>query len=371
MNEILLNGLIYEKNGAGISRYAYQLMKTFIEKDYPVDLLTREELDGKQMHCKVQRVNREITSSSQRIIEEQIRQLTRYKSYKLVHFPDYASPVFYRGLKVATIHDMAMKTMTDKYTTMQNLTKNTLLAATIRGADRLICDSEFTRRELLHYYPQVEEKVEVIYLGIELPKYIRNKDFEEETLKRFAVKTPFILYVGTIAPHKNIEKLIEAFNEVQKKVQKKQDYQLVIAGKKGWMYEKVFEKVKEEGLEKKVIFTDFVSDRQLEVLYHRAAFFTSVSLYEGFGFPPLEAMGRACPVLVSDIEVFKEMCGDAALYCNPKNKEDIVRKMLEMIKETEEEARRKEWIAKGNQQVRRFSWEDTASKVYGVYERLL
>lgn len=181
------------------------------------------------------------------------------------------------------------------------------------------------------------------------------------------IKSPYILYVGTIAPHKNITKLIEAFGEVRKKY----DYQLVIVGKKGWMYDEVFEKVRQKGLEKEVIFTDFISDEKLEVLYYRAAFFVSISLYEGFGFPPLEAMGRGCPVLVSDIDVFREMCGKAALYCNPKDQQDIVRKMLAMIEETEKEDKRKVWMPKGSQQVKRFNWEETASKVYEVYEKLL
>lgn len=367
MNKILFNGLIYEKNGAGISRYAYKLMETFINEGYPIDMIVREEVSNGLEGSNVHRVSRSITSSSKRIIEEQIRQLTNYKNYKVVHFPDYATPVFYNGLKVATIHDMAMKTMSDKYTRMQNLTKNTLLASTIRSADQLICDSEFTKKELLAYYPEAQDRVKVVYLGLDIPTYLKNEAFENETLIELGIRCPYILYVGTIAPHKNITKLIEAFGEVRKQY----DYQLVIAGKKGWMYDEVFEKVRQKGLEKEVIFTDFILDEKLEVLYHRAVFFMSISLYEGFGFPPLEAMGRGCPVLVSDIEVFREMCGKAALYCNPRDQQDIVRKMLEMLEETEKENKRKEWVARGNQQVKRFNWKETASKVYEVYEKLL
>ena len=367
MSEILLNGLLYEKNGAGISRYAYKLMETFIKEGYPVDILVREQLE-KELQCSnVYNIDKSITSSSKRIIEEQMSQLKNYKKYKLVHFPDYATPIFYSGIKVATIHDMAMKTMSDKYTPMQNITKNTLLASTIRSADKLLCVSNFSKKELLRYYPQVEDKAEVIYSGIEIPTYIKDMSFEEEVLSGYKIDTPYILYVGTIAPHKNITKLIEAFNEVQKK----HEYKLVIVGKKGWMYDEVFEKVKKKGLEKKVIFTDFIADDKLEVLYHRATFFMSISLYEGFGFPPLEAMGRGCPVLVSHIEVFKEMCGEGALYCNPTDNNSIVKQMFYMIEQLEKKEKRKEFVEKGMCQVARFKWIDTADKVYKVYKALL
>ena len=364
MNRILFNGLIYEKNGAGISRYAYKLMETFLELSYPIDFLIRgdcvDDLKGENVYV----VEKEITSSSKRIIEEQIKQLYRYKKYDMVHFPDYATPVFYNGLKVATIHDMAMHTMADKYTMMQNVTKKTLLSATIKGADCLICDSEFAKKELLTYYPQVEHKVEVIPLGIDIPKK-SEQVMHQEMARRLGIHKPFILYVGTIAPHKNIVKLIEAFDILKKQGQ---DVQLVIAGKKGWMYEEVFKIVKERALEQSVIFTDYISDEDLEVLYNRALAFASVSLYEGFGFPPLEAMGRGCPTIVSDIEIFKETCQDAALYCNPNDEKDIARQLAYII---EHEELRNKLREKGLKQVQQFQWKYTAEKVYNIYRGLL
>ena len=369
MNRILFNGLIYEKNGAGISRYAYKLMDTFIEQNYPIDLLIRadngDKLKGKNVHI----VEKDIASSSKRIIEEQIKQINKYKNYDLVHFPDYATPILYNGLKIATVHDMAMHTMSDKYTLIQNITKKILLKETIKHADYLICDSHFAKEEILSYYPQVEDKVEVVHLGIDVPSkeihMIKNDEEEIKVLHQLGIKECFMLYVGTIAPHKNIVKLIEAFDRVRKKGYA---YQLVIVGKKGWMYEEVFEIVQNKGLEQVVVFTDYISDNTLEVLYHLASFFVSVSLYEGFGFPPLEAMARGCATLVSDIKVFRETCGDAAIYCKPNDDRDIASQMVRLIESNELRNGLKE---KGIRQVQRFDWKYTAEKVYKIYKKLL
>lgn len=365
MNKILLNGLQYELNGAGISRYAGKLIETFIKEEYPVDILMRKECVDNQYSKNIITVDKNIKNSTKRILEEQLMQSRRYRGYKAIHFPDYATPLFYRGPKVATIHDMAMHTMRDKYTFMQGLTKNMLLEYTVKAAKSLICNSEFTKKELLHYYPKVASKVAVIPMGIDLPTIEISLDKRKRILDKLMIYKPYMLYVGTIAPHKNIEVLIKAFANV-KKLDK--DYQLVIAGKKGWMYDEVFECVEALGLKKDIIFTDFVTEEQLEVLYQDASFFVSASLYEGFGFPPLEAMARGCATLVSDIDIFKETCQDAAIYCNPYNTDDIASKMVQLI---EHDQFKQTLKLKGKQRVKEFTWEKTARKTYEVYQAIL
>lgn len=365
MNSVLLNGLQYSKDGAGISRYTEELINQFISEEYPVDILMRSEFRNEYLTKKILFNDTEITSSMQRIIDEQYKQLRKYKEYQLVHFPDYAAPVFYKGKKVVTIHDMAMHTMRDKYTLAQNVTKNVLLRHTIKHADRLICISEFTKSELLKYYPEVESRVSVIYSGIAFPEYKMNETCENSILGKLGIKQEYILYVGTIAPHKNIEKLIMAY-----KYLKEQGYshQLVIVGKKGWLSDGIYELVEKENLQEDVIFTGFVIQDELEVLYRRAVCFVSVSLYEGFGFTPLEAMGRGCPVLVSNIQAFKEICQDNVLYCEASQIVDIVKQMERMLKN---KALRDEFRKKGLNRVKNFSWKQTAEQTVKVYKELL
>lgn len=365
MNKILLNGLHYEKNGAGISNYTKNLIHTFIKEEYPVDILMRGEFGDKYSGENIIYVDKVLASSAKRIIQEQWKSKHLYKSYDLVHFPDYATPVFYQGHKVATIHDMAMHTMRDKYTRMQNVTKNTLLQATIRSASHLICDSEFTKKELCSYYPNLAADISVIHLGIESPRLLVDDRKAKDILAYLGITHKYLLYVGTIAPHKNIVQLIKAFYEI-KKIHK--DYKLVIAGKKGWMYEEVFSQVSVLGLEEEVIFTGFVDELELEALYKEAEFYVSLSLYEGFGLPPLEAMIRSCPVLVSNLEIFKETCGDSALFCSPEHLEEIVRGMRSLI---EHPNLRNQLIERGLARVKQFTWEETASRTYEVYQSVL
>ncbi|MGO5135444.1 glycosyltransferase family 4 protein [Clostridium butyricum] len=366
MSRILLNGLHYEKNGAGISRYTHMLLKTFIEENYDVDILVRKQLKNDVDSNKIISSKSNIIGSKDRIIYEQLKAKELYKNYELVHFPDYATPVLYQGKKVATIHDLAMHTMRDRRTFMQNITKNIFLKHTINHSDKLICVSEFAKKELLNYYPKVEKKIEVIYEGVE----IRNIDIhiqeERKILHQFNINnSKYILYVGTIAPHKNIKKLIQGFNYITDRIT---EYKLVIAGGKGWMYEDVFEEVIKLNLQERIVFTNRISDIELEVLYKNAEMFISVSLYEGFGFPPLEAMARKVPVIVSDIEIFKETCGECALYCNPNEIEDIGNKIMKIV---DNKVVKNSLIEKASERVKTFNWKETAKKTYDVYCEIL
>ena len=365
VKKILFNALQYEANGAGISRYTKRVMETFIEQDYPIDILIRNELADVYHNEHVIPIEGAIGSSAKRIMEEQLIQRKRYKEYGLVHFPDYATPLFYKGPKVATIHDMAMHTMRDKRTLMQNITKSTLLGYTIKTAEHLICVSEFSKKELYKYYPHIKAKVSVIHEGIDIPKYKFTSEKEDAILNKFSIRCPYILFVGTLAPHKNIIHLIRSFAILKKE---KLDYQLIIVGKKGWMYDEIFNEVKVLGLEKSIIFTDFITNEELEVFYQKATLFVSVSLYEGFGLPPLEAMGRGCPTLVSNLEVFKETCEESVFYCDPMDVNDIAKTMIHIL---ENETLRKKLSTLGMKRAQKYNWKQTAKETFEVYKQIL
>lgn len=362
MNRILLNGLYYEKRGAGISKYTKMLLETFLEESYNVDVLIRHEFKNTFESSNLKCANQDINGSKNRIIYEQLKAQKLYKNYDLVHFPDYATPVLYKDKKIATIHDMAMYTMRDKYTKMQIITKDILMRNTIKNADKLICVSEFSKKELIKYYPEVEEKATVVYSGINIPKYYMDEEFETNTLQKYTIeKDSYILYVGTIAPPKNIHNLIKAY---VKACGEGLGCKLVIAGKKGWMYEEIFKCVNETKMEENIIFTDYISDLELEVLYRNAKIFSSISFYEGFGFPPLEAIGRGIPVLLSNIDIFKEICKDSAVYCDPYNINDISDNMLKLIGD---KALQNKLKLKGEERIKIFDWSKTAKEIYDIY----
>lgn len=365
MTKILVNALQFSPDGAGISKYSHKLAEVIMKNNPNVDVLCRKDMVDK-FENKERLIPIDIKGSSDRIITEQVKLLKLYKNYDIVHFLDYATPALYKGKKIATIHDMAMHTMKDKYTKGQVLTKTTLLKNTIKNADKLICISEFTKNELLKYYPNVDEsKIEVVYNGFEYNEMVLTQQTINTTLKKFNITKDYLLFVGTLSPHKNIERIVEAFNKVRNKGY---DYQLVICGKKGWLYEDIFNKVKELKLENEVIFTDYVTDEELEVLYKNTKLFVFPSLYEGFGFPPIEAMARKVPVLTSREGALPEVVGDAAIFCDAYNVEDIFNKIINIL---DDKNLSDILIDKGLKRKEYFSWEKLSYKINKIYEDLI
>lgn len=361
MTKILVNALQFSPDGAGISKYSYKLAQELIKNNPNVDVLCRKDMVDK-FENKERLIPIDIKGSSDRIITEQIKLLKLYKKYDIVHFLDYATPVLYKGKKIATIHDMAMHTMKDKYTKGQVLTKTTLLKNTIKNADKLICISEFTKNELLKYYPNVDEsKIEVVYNGFEYNEIKLTEKTIDTTLNKFNITKPYLLFVGTLSPHKNLERLIEAFKKVRNEGY---DYQLVICGKKGWLYDDIFRKVKELELENKVIFTDYVTDEELEVLYKNTKLFVFPSLYEGFGFPPIEAMARKVPVLTSREGAINEVVGDAGMFCDAYSVYDISSKIIKILID---ENLKQYLITNGIRRVKYFSWKNTSKAIKNLY----
>jgi glycosyltransferase involved in cell wall biosynthesis len=204
-----------------------------------------------------------------------------------------------------------------------------------------------------------ENKIVVTYPGIKFEirnsKSETNSKFKMQNSKflktKYGIEGDYVLFVGTLQPRKNIARLIEAFSRI------KDNTQLVVVGKKGWLYEEILEAPKKFGVQDRVKFLDFVPDEDLPLFYQNALCFVLPSLYEGFGLPVLEAMKYGCPVITSNVSSLPEAGGDAALYFNPEDISDIAANLRLMITKPQ---LRKELIKKGFEQIKKFSWEKTA-----------
>ncbi len=172
------------------------------------------------------------------------------------------------------------------------------------------------------------------------------------------------MFVGTLQPRKNIERLIEAFAKL---IIKHPNLSLLVVGKKGWLYEGILEAPKKFGIKESVRFIDFVQDQELPSLYKNAKCFVLPSLYEGFGLPVLEAMKYGCPVVTSNVSSLPEAGGDAALYVDPQNVNDIAEKIDKVLSDPK---LREEMVKKGHEQVKKFSWEKTARETLRVLEEI-
>lgn len=267
--------------------------------------------------------------------------------------PAHYAPRFINTPYILTIHDLSFFRYPEDFRKRDLIKLIFWSRYSIKNAKKIIAVSKTTKKDILKIYQLPEEKVTVIYNGFEKTK------LKSSRLLRNIPKNYF-LYVGTLQPRKNLSTLINAFNQFQKKHPR---FELVIAGKKGWLYENLFKQVFDLGLTEKVFFTDYVSDKQLEFLYSNAFAFVMPSLYEGFGIPILEAMSFACPVISSYTASLPEVGGDACLYFNPLDEKDLLEKMEILLVDKK---LRNELIKKGKERIKEFSWKKCAQKTLNL-----
>lgn len=279
------------------------------------------------------------------------------------HATDHLLPRFSRIKTVFTLHDLIFLFHPETHKPLNRWFLTLMMPRFLRAADAIIAVSECTKRDAVRAYGIPEEKITVIYEGVS-PRF---RPADPETVQamraKYGLPEHFILYVGTIEPRKNLTALLEAMTNLQSAI-----CNLVIVGKKGWLYEGFFQRLRELGLEERVHFTGYVPDEDLPALYSAADLFVFPSLYEGFGLPVLEAMACGAPVVCSDTSSLPEVAGDAALLVNPTD----VRALAAAIERVlTDEALRASLQARGLERARRFTWEEAARRTLEVYQQVL
>ncbi len=222
-------------------------------------------------------------------------------------------------------------------------------------AKQIIAVSKNTKNNLINLYNIPSNKIQTIYSGISKNyKPIDPSDPRFKKIKdKYKLPNKFILYLGTIEPRKNLLSLISAFNLFQETYP---EYSLVIAGKPGWKFSPIINQAKNN---KNIIFTNFIKDSEKRYFYNLANIFIYPSFYEGFGFPPVEAMACGCPVITSNNSSLSEICENSALLINPTDINDIHQAMLEMIKPDI----RQFYINAGKEKAKIYSWYKTAHEL--------
>lgn len=290
------------------------------------------------------------------------------KKAELTHFFNYIVPPFVHGKTVVTVHDMVYRAFPE---TVRGRTKHMLdlgLVKSMRRADRIVTDSEFSKREIIKYYPEFAEKIRVVPCGVDTQKFHPEQDARKiaEVREKYGLSENYFLYLGTLEPRKNLERLIDAYAKFANAHET--PAQLVLAGGKGWLYDGIFAKVQSLGLEDRVIFTQYIDSADLCALMSGALAFTFPSIYEGFGMPPLEAMACGTPVLVSDAASLPEVTGESAVIVKPDSVDSIADGLHQLFTDADLRAR---LSAEGLERAKMFSWERSARMLYEVYSELL
>ncbi len=227
----------------------------------------------------------------------------------------------------------------------------------VRHASKIVAISESSKNDIIKEYKVPPTKVAVVHLGIKNAR--ESKMTKKELFEKYSIEEPYILFVGTLQPRKNIVRLVEAFSRMD------MNMKLVIIGRRGWKFEEILEAPARFGVKEQVLFLEDVTDENLPEFYKNAELFVLPSLYEGFGLPILEAMKYGCPVATSNISSLPEAGGDAAIYFDPENVDDMAHAIEKVLSDKK---LRGGMIKKGHDQVKKFSWEKSAREVLKVLE---
>ena len=299
-------------------------------------------------------------------IAEQVRiplSLARER-VRMVHEPHYVLPPAIRCRSVVTIHD-CIHLMFPQYLPGRLAyvyAKASMWSAT-RKADRILTVSEASKRDILRFFDVPADKVAVIYNAID-ERFLAPANEERIDLvkQRYQLDHPFVLYVGNIKPHKNLERLIDAFGRARG--QCSSDLKLIIIGDEISKYPPLRQAVHKHKLDKHVRFLGFQPMETLAVFYRLARAFVFPSLYEGFGLPPLEAMACGTPVVTSNVSSLPEVAGGAALLVDPHDADAIAHGICRAVTD---DTLRAELIARGLERARSFSWAQSVRKIHAIY----
>lgn len=286
----------------------------------------------------------------------------------LLFVPSHVLPLVRPRWRLVTVHDLGHRFFPQTHRRLDRLYLDLSTRWNARVATRILADSEATKGDLVREYGTLAEKIVVVYPGRD-ESLCRVEDPAAIAAVRanYGITDDYILHVGTLHPRKNLSRLVESFAALNSRFSA-HNLQLVIAGKKGWLYDEVFARVKALGLVDRVIFAGYVADVDLPALMSGARLFAFPSLYEGFGFPVLEAMSCGTPVVCSDTSSLPEVTGNAALRVNPLDTVALTEAMARLLTD---ESLRATLVARGYTQVQRFSWEKAARQVLTIIEELI
>jgi glycosyltransferase involved in cell wall biosynthesis len=282
--------------------------------------------------------------------------------------PAHVIPIGYRGPSVATIHDLGYEYFPEAHPRRQLAYLRWSTRHNTRAARRVIVDSKATGDDLVRLYKGDLAKINVIYPGID-PEIKQSEDRLqiELALKKYDIRVPYLLYLGTLQPRKNLLRLIEAF--VHSGLHR-EGVSLVLAGKPGWLAQPILETINElpKPVRDQVILTGYIGETEKNLVLSGATAMVFPSLYEGFGFPVLEAQACGTPVVCSNTSSLPEVAGNGAILVDPTNVSALVEAMRDVIGD---DLIRSRLITAGQANTSRFTWDAAAAKVMNVLEKAM
>lgn len=349
-------------NASGIGTYIKNIVPFLISK-FDITLLGRtNEIQKYEWSKEVKIID---CSSKIYSIKEQFELPIKIPKCDIFWSPHYNIPLLPIKAKkrVVTIHDVFHLAFYNTLNLKQKLYTKIVINQAVNRSDIILTVSEFSANEIKKY-TNTKKDIHVIYNAIDHKKFkvIKEKSKLDFVRKKYSLPQEFILFVGNVKPHKNLKNLLLAIKNIE--------INLVIVGKKeGFITadKDITNIIERYNLKNRIIFTGYIEDEDLPIIYNLATLFVFPSLYEGFGIPPLEAQACGCPVICSNAASLPEVCGNSVIYFNPYDVEDIKEK-IELVLNNKE--LQNELKLKGFENVKRFSWEKSAIKIIEIIEGL-
>lgn len=264
-------------------------------------------------------------------------------------------PIFPFLKTVVTYHDASAVLFPQKHSLRVRIISKILFSLAAKRAKHIIVPSEATKRDVINITKISESQISVVAEGVNELGVTWNKDTEN----------PYIFFIGTLEPRKNIDNLLRAYKILKERYNAKE--KLIIAGGKGWLSSHLLSLVKSLGISDSVRFMGYVYPKEKEELFSKASVFVFPSLYEGFGLPVLEAMSAGVPVVTSNISSLPEVAGEAAVLVPPNDPEKIAEAIFWILSNEDKSF---ELSRKGLAQARRFSWERCAKNTLEIYKKV-
>lgn len=277
--------------------------------------------------------------------------------------PTHYTPLFSRVPTVVFLMDLAFERFGSEYFTTVDLNQlKRWTPMSVKKAKHVLTISEFSKSEIIEFYGTKPEKISVVYPSFDRQLYHGKvpQTKQNQVKKKYGITGSYLLYVGTLQPRKNLVRLIEAFAKLQRPRLK-----LVIGGKQGWFYQQIFDKVKDLGLEDRVIFPGFIPNEDLPALIKSSRAYVLPSLYEGFGMPTVEAQAVGTPIVASRVSSLPEVVGPSGIYIdNPKSVDSIKQALEEVLSLTP--SKRQQVIEAGKENTKRFDWDKSSQKILDI-----
>jgi glycosyltransferase involved in cell wall biosynthesis len=282
----------------------------------------------------------------------------------VLHSPDFIPPHRPSCRSVITVHDLAFL-LYPHFLTKESARYYGHIDQAVRWTDHIIAVSANTKRDTIQHLGVPEDKISVVYEAANpIFRPVDRAEAQAQVRARHGIDGPYILFVSTIEPRKNVPTLVQAVWKLRQSY--KLDIQLVLAGGKGWLFEDAFAIVEQLKMEQQVHFVGRVPSEDLLHLYNAAELLAHPAFYEGFGLPPLEAMACGLPVIVSNVASLPEVVGEAGLLIDPHDVDELVVAMWRVLNDRR---LHQEMRAKGLSQAARFSWDRAARETLAIYRR--